>query len=77
MPLVHADKLAKLLLQEASITTILLNKAVDMMRHKGIPALEEAVMSQVGKNKTKNAKVLKDFFEELCVRFRLFLFASC
>ena len=48
-----------------------------MMRHKGIPALEEAVMSQVGKNKTKNAKVLKDFFEELYVRFRLFLFASC
>ena len=28
-------------------------------------------MSQIGKNKTKNAKVLKDFFEELCVLFRL------
>jgi hypothetical protein len=37
----------------------MLNKAVDMMRHKGIPMLESALMSQLGKNKKHNTKVLK------------------
>lgn len=41
------------------ITTIMLNKAVDMMRHRGIPMLESALMSQLGKNKKHNTKVLK------------------
>ena len=50
---------------EAPILTVIVNKAVDMMRHKGIPMIEAALMSHFGQNKKKNTKVLKDFLEEL------------
>ena len=43
----------------APITNIIVNKAVDMMRYKGIPMLESALVSQLGRNKKHNTKVLK------------------